>query len=260
MPTIGRLQGKVAVVTGAGSGIGRAVATAFAKEGARVVVNDCRTDGEGEATAEAIRAAGGEAIYVAADVAREDEVKRLVKTAVDSFGRLDVMVNNAGVMVVKPLAELTEEDFDRVTSVNQKGTFFGTKHAIPAMIAAGGGSIINTASIAADHGQHGGFVYGATKGAIISMTRIAAAELGEFNIRVNAVQPGVIETNILAASNVKETKEQTQRILRETPLGRRGAAEDCAPLYVFLASDESAFITGQKMAVDGGVLADSHII
>lgn len=256
-----RLLGKVAIVTGAGSGIGRAVAVAFAKEGARVVVSDRRTDGEGEATTQAIRAAGGEAIYVAADVSREDDVKRLIASAVDTFGRLDVMVNNAGVMVAKPLQELTEEDFDLVTSVNQKGTFFGTKHAIPAMLAAGGGSIINTSSIAADHGQHGGFVYGATKGAILSMTRTAAAELGELNIRVNSVQPGVTETGIVAASGLTETKEQTDRILRETPLGhRKGSPEDCAPLYVFLASDESAFITGQKMAVDGGILAESHII
>jgi len=261
MPTVGRLQGKVTVVTGAGSGIGRAVAIAFAREGARVVVSDCRTDGEGEATVQMIKEAGGEAVFVCADVAIEDQVKRLIQEAVATFGRLDVMVNHAGVIVAKPLQDLTEEDFDRVTSVNQKGTFFGTKHAVAPMIAVGGGSIINTASIAADHGQRGGFVYGGTKGAILSMTRIAAAELGEFNIRVNAVQPGVIETNILAAGGVKETEEQTQRIMRETPLGhRKGTPEDCAPLYVFLASDESAFVTGQKLAVDGGILADSHII
>jgi 3-oxoacyl-[acyl-carrier protein] reductase len=256
-----RLQGKVGIVTGAGSGIGRAVAVAFAAEGAKVVVCDRRTDGEGEATVHAIREAGGEAIYVAADVSREADVKALIAFAVESFGRLDVMVNNAGVMVAKPLEELTEEDFDFVTSVNQKGTFFGTKHAVAAMRAGGGGSIINTSSIAADHGQHGGFVYAGTKGAILSMTRTAAAELAEFNIRVNAVQPGVTQTGILAASGVTETPEQTDRILRETPLGpRRGSPEDCAPLYVFLASDESAFITGQKLAVDGGILAESHII
>jgi NAD(P)-dependent dehydrogenase (short-subunit alcohol dehydrogenase family) len=256
-----RLEGKVAVVTGAGSGIGRAVALAFAGEGARVVVGDCRQDGEGEATVTAIRAAGGEAIYVDADVSVEDQVKRLIQTAVDTFGRLDVLVNNAGILVAKPLQELTEEDFDRVTSVNQKGTFFGTKHAVAAMIAAGGGSIINTSSIAADHGQHGSFVYGATKGAILSMTRVAAAELAEFNIRVNAVQPGVIETGILSSAGVDVPAAGVERIERETPLGhRRGLPEDCAPLYVFLASDESAFITGQKLAVDGGISADSHVI
>jgi NAD(P)-dependent dehydrogenase (short-subunit alcohol dehydrogenase family) len=258
---VARLEGKVAVVTGAGSGIGRAVAIAFAEEGARVVVNDCRTDGLGEETVETIRATGGDAVYVSADVAREADVERTIRSAMEAFGRLDVLVNNAGVMVVKPLQDLTEEDFDYVTSVNQKGTFFGTKHAVPAMIASGGGSIINTASIAADHAQHGSFVYGATKGAILSMTRIAAAELGEFNIRVNAVLPGVIVTGILAASNLVETEAQTGRILRGTPLGhRKGIPEECAPLYVYLASDESSFVTGQKMAVDGGVSVDSHII
>jgi NAD(P)-dependent dehydrogenase (short-subunit alcohol dehydrogenase family) len=249
------------VVTGAGSGIGRAVAVAFAQEGAHVVANDRRTDGEGEATVEIIRAAGGDAIYVSGDVSREEDVQRLIATAVDAFGRLDVMVNNAGVMVIKPLQDLTEADFDHVTAVNQKGTFFGTKHAVAPMIAGGGGSIINTASIAADHAQSGSFVYGATKGAILSMTRIAARELGEYNIRVNAVEPGVITTGILAASHVVEPEAVTARILRETPLGhRKGIPEEVAPLYVFLASDESAFITGQKMAVDGGVSADSHII
>jgi NAD(P)-dependent dehydrogenase (short-subunit alcohol dehydrogenase family) len=260
MPTVGRLHGKVGVVTGAGSGIGRAVAMAFAKEGARVVVNDHRTDGEGEATARMIEAAGGVAVYIAADVSREEEVLRLIQTAVKTYGKLDVLVNNAGVSVYKPLQDLTEEDFDLVVAVNQKGTFFGTKHAIPAMISAGGGSIINTASIAADHGQHGSFVYGATKGAILSMTRIAAAELAEFNIRVNAVQPGVIKTGMGSAGG-PERDQVMERCARETPLGNRiGTSEDCAPLYVFLASDESAFITGQKLAVDGGILAESHII
>jgi NAD(P)-dependent dehydrogenase (short-subunit alcohol dehydrogenase family) len=256
-----RLAGKVAVVTGAGSGIGRAVAMAFAAEGARVVIGDRRTDGQGEATAEAIRSGGGEALFVSADVSREDDVKRLIQAAVDTFGRLDVMVNNAGVIIAKPLRELTEDDFDRVTSVNQKGTFFGIKHAAPALIASGGGSIINTSSIAADHGQYGSLVYGATKGAILSMTRVAALELAEFDIRVNAVQPGVIRTGILAAAGIEPPVAGVERILRETPLGHRmGVPEDCAPLYVFLASDESAFITGQKLAVDGGILAASHII
>lgn len=255
-----RLLGKVAVITGAGSGIGRAVALEFAREGARVAVNDHHPDGRGEETVALIRAAGGDAVYIDADVSNEMDVERLVRTAVETYGKLDVMVNNAGVAVYKPVRELTEEDFDRVVSVNQKGTFFGIKHAVPPMIAAGGGSIINTASIAADHGQHGSLVYGATKGAILSMTRIAAAELARFNIRVNAVQPGVIKTGMRAAGGDRRA-ELMERCARETPLGRRlGTPEECAPLYVFLASDESSFITGQKMAVDGGILADSHII
>ncbi len=257
---MGRLIGKVALVTGAGSGIGRAVAIEFARESARVVVNDHREDRMGEETVALIEAAGGDAVYVDADVSLEAEVERLIRTAVDTYGRLDVLVNNAGVAIYKPIQELTEADFDRVVAVNQKGTFFGTKHAIPAMIAAGGGSIVNTASIAADHGQHGSFVYGATKGAILSMTRIAAAELAQFNIRVNAVQPGVIKTGMAAAGGQDRARVMA-RCARETPLGNRiGNPEDCAPLYVFLASDESRFITGQKMAVDGGILAESHII
>ncbi len=255
-----RLRGKVAIVTGAGSGIGRAVALEFAREGARVVVNDHRGDGMGEETVALIEAAGGDAVYVGADVSLEEEVERLIRTAVDTYGRLDILVNNAGVAIYKPIQELTEADFDRVVAVNQKGTFFGTKHAVPAMIAAGGGSIINTASIAGDHGQHGSFVYGATKGAILSMTRIAAAELARFNIRVNAVQPGVIKTGMAAAGG-EDRAQMLARCARETPLGTRlGTPEECAPLYVFLASDESGFITGQKMAVDGGILAESHII
>ncbi len=256
-----RLRDKVAIVTGAGSGIGRAVAVAFGREGAKVLVSDSRTDGGGEATVTAIQAEGGEALYVAADVSKEDDVIRLVRAAVDRFGRLDVMVNNAGVMRVGPVTELTEADFDLVTSVNQKGTFFGIKHAARAMMKTGGGSIINTSSIAADHGQHGGVVYAATKGAILSMTLTAASELAEYGIRVNAVQPGAISTGILAASGVRETPDRAARIEQGTPLGhRRGLPEEVAPLYVYLASDESGFVTGQKLAVDGGISADSHVI
>jgi NAD(P)-dependent dehydrogenase (short-subunit alcohol dehydrogenase family) len=257
-----RLGGKVAIVTGAGSGIGRAVAIAFAGEGACVTVNDHRGDGMGEETVAAIKAAGGDAVYVDADVSKEKEVERLVRAALETYGKLNVMVNNAGVAIYKPLRELTEIDFDLVVSVNQKGTFFGTKHAIPPMITAGGGSIINTSSISGDHGQRGSFIYGATKGAILSMTRIAAAELAEFNIRVNAVQPGVIKTGMRALGSGAVDREQIlERCARETPLGQRlGTPEDCAPLYVFLASEESRFVTGQKMTVDGGILAASHII
>lgn len=257
---VNRLEGKVAIVTGAGSGIGRAVAMQFAQEGARVVVNDRRRDGLGEEAAALIVQAGGEATYVDADVSREEHVKRLIQSTLDLYGRLDVLVNNAGVAIYKPLQELTQEDFDTVVAVNQKGTFFGIKHAAPAMMRAGGGSIINTASISAEHGQHGSLVYGATKGAIVAMTRIAAAELAEFNIRVNAVEPGVISTGMRAAGG-NDRAAMIERCKAGTPLGHRiGTPADCAPLYVYLASNESSFVTGQKLAVDGGILAESHII
>ena len=255
-----RLKGKVAIVTGAGSGIGREIARQFAREGAKVVANDRRTDGMGEETLALIKAEEGEAIYVDADIAKEEDVKALIRRTIDTYGRLDVLVNNAGVQRYAPIQDLTEEDFDFMIATNQKGTFLGTKHVIAPMIAAGGGSIINTASIAADHGQHGSFIYGGTKGAILSMTRIAAAELAEFNIRVNAVQPGVVRTG-MSADVDKQKAGIFERCARETPLGNRiGTPEDCAPLYIFLASDESGFITGQKLAVDGGILAESHII
>lgn len=255
-----RLAGKVAIVTGAGSGIGRAVAVAFALDGARVVVNDRRRDGLGEETVRQILDAGGHATYAEADVSHEDEVKGLIRTALDLHGRLDVLVNNAGVAIYKPIAVLSEEDFDTVVAVNQKGTFFGIKHAAPAMRATGGGSIINTASISAEHGQHGSLVYGATKGAILAMTRIAAAELAEFNIRVNAVEPGVIATGMRAAGG-NDREGWLERCRAGTPLGHRiGSPEDCAPFYVYLASDEASFVTGQKLAIDGGILAESHIM
>ena len=260
---MGRLDGKVTIVTGGGFGIGRAVATAFAKEGAKVVVTDRRKDGEGEKTVDMIRTAGGEALYVDADISSESEVEKLFKTTAKTYGRIDVLVNNAGVQRYAPLQELTVDDFDFMIATNQKGTFLCTQKVVPYMQAVGGGSIINTASVAGDHGQRGSFIYGGTKGAILSMTRIAATELAEFNIRVNAVQPGIIKTGMSkSVDGQKDTKSSLfERCARETPLGHRiGEPEDCQGLYVFLASDESAFITGVKIPVDGGVMADSHFI
>ena len=260
---MGRLAGKVAVVTGAGYGIGRAVARAYAREGAKVVVTDRRKDGKGDETLEMIRAAGGDAIYVDADVSLVEDVERLFKEAVAAYGRVDVLVNNAGVQRYAPLTELTVEDFDFIINTNQKGTFLCTQKVVPYMQKVGGGSIINTASVAGDHGQRGSFIYGGTKGAILSMTRIAATELAEFNIRVNAVQPGIIRTGMSESVDLQKDAKSSlfERCARETPLGHRiGAPEDCEGVFVFLASDDSAFITGVKIPVDGGVLADSHFI
>lgn len=254
-----RLKGKVAIVTGAGSGIGRAIAMAFAGEGAKVVVCDYRTDGMGEESVNLIKEAGGEAIYAAADVSKKEQIGGVVQTAVDTFGRLDILVNNAGVQRYKPLQDLTEADLDFMIAANQKGVFFGIQSAVPAMIASGGGSIINTASIAADHGQHGSLAYASTKGAILSMTRVAAAELAKHKIRVNAVQPGVVKS-LMSADIHTKMPGKVKRVLEETPMNRMGTPEDCAGVYVFLASEaESGFITGVKVAVDGGILAEGHI-
>jgi NAD(P)-dependent dehydrogenase (short-subunit alcohol dehydrogenase family) len=256
---LGRLDGKVAIVTGAGSGIGRATAILFAKEGAKVIVNDRRTDGKGEETVKMIKNAGGEATYVHADVSKEAEVKKLVKTAVDTYGKLNIMIANAGVQRYKPIAELTEDDFDFIIATNQKGVFFCIKNSIPAMVKAGGGAIVATASVAADHAQHGSCIYAGTKGAVLSMMRVFAAELAEQNIRVNAVQPGVIRTG-MSSDVLSHRPDVVERIKRETPQHRIGEPEEVAPLFLFLASDEASHITGQKMAVDGGILAESHII
>lgn len=258
-----RLKGKVAVVTGAGYGIGRAVALAYAQEGAKVVVADRRKDGQGEKTVDMIRNAGGDAIYVDADISSLPDVEKLFEAAAGAYGRIDVLVNNAGVQRYAPMEELTVEDFDFMIATNQKGTFLCTQKVVPYMRAVGGGSIINTASVAGDHGQRGSFIYGGTKGAILSMTRIAATELAGYNIRVNAVQPGIIRTGMSKSVDAQKDAKSTlfARCERETPLGHRiGEPEDCQGLYVFLASDESAFITGVKIPVDGGVLADSHFI
>ncbi len=255
---MGRLDGKVTTITGAGSGIGRATAILFAKEGAKVVVSDWVTK-DGEETVKMIKEAGGEATYVHADVSKEADVKKMIKTAVDTYGKLNVLVNNAGVQVYKLIQELNEDDFDFIIAANQKGVFFGMKHALPEMIKAGGGSIVNTASIAADHAQHGSCIYSGTKGAVLSMTRVAAAEFAEHNIRVNAVQPGVIVTG-MSSDVLSHRPDVVERIKRETPQHRIGEPEEVAPLFLFFASDESGHITGQKMAVDGGILAESHII
>ena len=257
---MGRLDDKVGIITGSGSGMGRAMAIAMAKEGAKVVVCDRRTDSEGQKTVDMIKGFGGEAIYVNADISSAKSVENLIRTTVKTYGKLNILVNNAGAQRYKPLEELNEDDFDFIVSTNFKGTWLAMKYALPEMKKAGKGSIVNIASIAADHAQTGSTIYGGSKGAVLSMTRVAAVEFAPYNIRVNAVQPGCVVTP-MSSSIVTEYPEINARIERETPLQHRwGQPEDVAPLVVFLASDESGFITGQKMAVDGGISADSHIV
>jgi len=257
---MGRLEGKIGIVTGAGSGMGRAIALAMAKEGAKVVVNDRRTDGEGEKTVDMIKKGGGEAIYIQADISEAKSVENIIGTTLKTYGKLDILVNNAGAQRYRPLEELTEADFDFIVSTNFKGTWMAMKYALPEMKKVGKGSIINIASIAADHAQTGSAIYGGSKGAVLSMTRVAAIEFAPYNIRVNAVQPGCIVTG-MSSEIVTEQPQLKARIDRETALQHRfGIPEEVAPIVVFLASDESGFITGQKIAVDGGISADSHIV
>jgi NAD(P)-dependent dehydrogenase (short-subunit alcohol dehydrogenase family) len=246
---MGRVDNKVAIVTGAGSGIGKTTALLLAREGACVVAAD--VTGAEEGTAAAI---GGEALAVHADMSKAAEVEAMVAAAVSRFGRLDILFNNAGIEGAQaPTADCTEETFDRVIGINLKGVFLGMKYAIPAMLRNGGGSIINAASVAGLVGFQNLPAYCASKGGVIQLTKTAALEYATQNIRVNATCPGVIWTPMVErlAGNA-EARAQFEAL---EPVGRLGTPEEVAALVLFLASDESSFITGTALPVDGGLVA-----
>ncbi len=251
-----RLKDKVAIVTGGASGIGRASALRFAEEGAKVVVADVQRDKIDE-TVDAIRSAGGTAAGVHADVTHASDVKALVKTATDTYGRLDVMFNNAGIGVPGTILDLDEGDFDRLFAVNVKGVFLGCKEAIPVMKAQGGGVILNTASQLGVVGIAGNVVYPATKGAVVQMTRCLAIDHAADGIRVNSLCPGPIDTPLTRrnrqASGDPEAALRSR--LTQIPLGRIGEAVEMANVAVFLCSDEASFVTGAAVLADGGWVA-----
>ena len=250
-----RLRGKVALITGAGSGIGREAALLFAREGARVAVVDVNEQA-GEQTAMQIRQGGGWAQFIRADVSRAADSERMVAAAEHSFGRLDILFNNACVLLPgEEDAVLTEEDvWDRTMAINARGVFLGCKYGIPALRRAGGGSIINTASFVAMVGAATPqLAYTASKGAVLSMTRELAVLHGREKIRVNALCPGPIRTELL--TELLDTPEKRQRRLVHIPLGRFGEAAEIANAALFLASDESSFVTGATFLVDGGITA-----
>jgi len=251
-----RLKDKVAIITGAGSGMGRAAAILFAKEGAKVIVVDWVAEG-GEETVRMVKEASGEAIFVKADISKTEDVKGMVKMAVDTYGKLNTLYNNAAVVMFEPLIESTEENLDKTIAVNVKGVWLTMKYGIPEIIKAGGGSIINTSSICADAAQYNSSIYSASKGGVISMSRVAAAEHARNNIRVNCIKPGCIVTPM--SMSVLKNPEAVRRFVTEVPLGRLGQPEEVAQLALFLASDESSYITGQTVTIDGGVEAYSHI-
>lgn len=250
-----RLENKVALITGASSGIGKSAAILFAKEGASVVAVDLN-EAAGQEVVDAIHSAGGKAIFVKADVSKASDCEHMVAKTESEFGKLDIMFNNAGIMDSRDdNAETTEEDvWDLTMNVNAKGVFLGCKYGIPALKRAGGGSIINTASFVALLGAATPQVaYTASKGAVLSLTRELAVIHARENIRVNALCPGPLKTELLM--KFLNTEEKKQRRLVQIPMGRFGEADEIAKGALFLASNESSYVTGTEFLVDGGITA-----
>jgi len=250
-----RLNGKVALITGGGAGIGRESCLLFARHGAKVVVTDVN-DKAGEETVKMIKQQGGDAVYVHADVSKPNECDHMVKTAEQKYGKLNVLFNNAGIMHHSDgtVLETDEQVWDLTFNINVKGVFFGCKYGIPALRRAGGGSIINTASFVAIIGAATSqTAYTASKGAVLSMTKEMAVSHARENIRVNALCPGPLKTELLMSFLNTEAKKQ--RRLVHIPMGRFGEAKEIANGALFLASDESTYVTGSTFLVDGGITA-----
>ncbi len=246
----GQLDGKVALVTGASSGIGQATAIAFARAGAKVVVASRRI-AEGEETMHRIQEIGGEAIFVKTDVSKSAEVEALVNKTVNTYGRLDCAFNNAGIPASSPLINISEEDWDRVFDVNLKGTWLCLKYEIRAMLKQGGGAIVNVGSIGGVIGFSGYTCYCASKGGVIALTRAAAMEYAKSGIRINVVSPGAIETDMLAAIPA----HQLAQIIAMHPIGRSGEPAEVAEAVMWLCSDAATFVIGHNMMIDGGYTA-----
>ncbi len=249
---MGKLDGKVALFTGGGSGIGRATAKLFAREGARVVVADISPE-LGEASVRAIRE-GGVATFVKTDVTKEEDVRRAVRTAMDSYGQSNILFNNAGVAGPYGVADVPTETWARVMDVNVLGPFFGFKHGVPAIQHSGGGAIVNTSSTAGLAGSVGSAIYSAAKGAIVNLTKSMALLLAKSNIRVNCVCPGPVDTplNLAFFTGMPNPEAARASFIGGIPMGRIGRPEAAV---LFLASDEASYITGVPLPVDGGHLA-----
>jgi len=250
---MGRLDGKVVLISGGARGQGAAEARIFAQEGAKVVIGDL-LDAEGTSVAAEIAESGGDALFVHLDVTDEEDWRSAIAAAVSSFGKLDVLVNNAGIWRRGRVEDTTVEDWDTIMDVNAKGVFLGTKQAIPEMRKAGGGSIINISSTAGLVGGPRSSAYTASKGAVRLFTKATAIQYAKEGIRANSIHPGPIETAMIQQVWQGDEQNREEAIAR-TPLGRIGTPEDIAYGALFLASDESSFMTGSELVIDGGSTA-----
>ena len=248
-----RLENKVALISGGSRGMGAVEAKLFAAEGARVVIGDILEE-EGRRTEAEINEGGGECIYVDLDVTSEEQWRQAVDAAVDRFGKLDILVNNAGIYRTEGVEETSEELWDLVMDINGKGVFLGTRAAVPALRQAGGGSIINISSVAGLVGGDQSAAYRASKGAVRLLTKTTAIQYAGDGIRANSVHPGVIETP-MTTPNLLADEARRARSAARHPLGRVGQPEDVAYGVLFLASDESSFMTGSELVIDGGLTA-----
>lgn len=246
------MAGKVALITGGASGIGRAAAMAFAREGAKIAVADYAAEG-GERTVKAIREGGGQAVFIKADVSRSKEVEAMVKKTVEAYGRVDCAFNNAGIEGrIAPTAKCEEEDWERTIAINLTGVWLCMKYEILEMLKQGGGCIVNTASVAGMVGFQGFAPYCASKGGVIQLTRTAALEYAKQGIRVNAVCPGVIRTPMVERLMDSRPEYSEANLTAGEPVGRLGKPEEIAEAVLWLSSDAASFVTGLPMAVDGG--------
>jgi NAD(P)-dependent dehydrogenase (short-subunit alcohol dehydrogenase family) len=251
----GQLEGRVALVTGGGAGIGRATALTFAREGAKVIVSG-RSVASGEETVRMIKAASGDALWVKADVSQATQVEALINTAVDAYGRVDCAFNNAGIEgVLAPTAECTEENWDRTIAVNLKGVWLCLKYEIPQMLKQGNGAIVNNASTLGLGGIPTLPAYVASKHGVVGLTKTAALEYAKMGLRINAVCPGAVRTPLYEERIFKTHPQMEDLVTALEPVGRMGTPEEIAAAVVWLCSDAASFVTGHAMAVDGGWVA-----